>query len=73
VSSHISAPLDSTDIEIKYLEWQQADKYMLPQRIEMNIQTRGNVGQITLEYTRLDAVTPEALFLNIPEKYEKCD
>lgn len=72
-SSHISAPMDSTEIEIKYLEWQQADKYLLPKRIEMNIQTRGNAGQITLEYTRLDALTPEALFLTIPEKYEKCD
>ncbi len=73
VSSHISAPMDSTEIDINYLEWQQADKYLLPKQIIMDIQTRGNVGQITLEYTRLDAVTPEALFLTIPEKYEKCD
>lgn len=72
-SSHISVPVDSTEIEIKYLEWQQADKYLLPQRIEMNIQTGGNAGQIILEYTRLDTLTPEALFLTIPEKYEKCD
>ena len=72
-SSHISTPMDSTEIETKYLEWQQADKYLLPKRIEMNIQTRGNAGQITLEYTRLDPLTPEALFLTIPDKYEKCD
>ena len=65
--------MDSTEIDINYLEWQQADKYLLPKQIIMDIQTRGNVGQITLEYTRLDAVTPEALFLTIPEKYEKCD
>tara|TARA_B100001113_G_C20964250_1_gene558805 strand:- start:642 stop:839 length:198 start_codon:yes stop_codon:yes gene_type:complete len=65
--------MDSTEIEIKYLEWQQAHKYLLPKRLEMNIQTRGNTGQITLEYTRLDTLTPEALFLTIPEKYEKCD
>jgi hypothetical protein len=65
--------MDSTEIEIKYTEWQQADKYLLPKIIEMNIQTRNTVGQIILEYTRLDVVTPEALFLTIPEKYEKCD
>tara|TARA_B100001059_G_scaffold151669_1_gene151530 strand:+ start:341 stop:1135 length:795 start_codon:yes stop_codon:yes gene_type:complete len=72
-SAYISAPMDSTEIEIKYTEWQQADKHLLPKIIEMNIQTRNTVGQIILEYTRLDAVTPEALFLTIPEKYEKCD
>tara|TARA_B100001287_G_scaffold207159_1_gene176188 strand:- start:14247 stop:15041 length:795 start_codon:yes stop_codon:yes gene_type:complete len=73
VSSHISAPLDSTEIEIKYLEWQKADKYLLPMRINMNIQSKGNFGEIILEYTRLDALTPEALFITIPEKYEKCN
>ena len=72
-SAHISAPMDSTEIEIRYLEWQKADKYLLPKRIEMNIQTRNNIGQIILEYTRLDVITPEALFLTIPEKYEKCN
>ena len=72
-SAYISAPMDSTEIEIKYLEWQQADDYLLPKVIELNINTRNNVGQIILEYTRLDTVTPEALFINIPEKYEKCD
>ena len=72
-SAYISAPMDSTEIEIKYLEWQRADDYLLPKVIEMNIKTRNNIGQIILEYTRLDAVTPEALFLTIPEKYEKCD
>ena len=65
--------MDSTEIEIKYLEWQRADEYLLPKVIEMNIKTRNNIGQIILEYTRLDTVTPEALFLTIPEKYEKCD
>ena len=72
-SVFISAPMDSTEIEIKYLEWQKAAKFLIPKVIEMNIQTRNNVGQITLEYTRLDAVTSDSLFLKIPEKYEKCN
>lgn len=72
-SAYISAPMDSTEIEIKYLEWQQADDYLLPKVIELNVNMRNNVEQIILEYTRLDVLTPEALFLTIPEKYEKCD
>tara|TARA_B100000575_G_scaffold287041_1_gene284720 strand:- start:75 stop:869 length:795 start_codon:yes stop_codon:yes gene_type:complete len=72
-SIFISAPVDSTEIEIKYLEWQESATYLLPKVIEMNIQTRNNFGQINLEYTRVDAITSDSLFLTIPEKYEKCN
>jgi hypothetical protein len=72
-SIKISVPMDSTDIEINYLSWQESQNYTLPKKVDINVKNPKLSVQISLEYTKLDVVTPEALFLTIPEKYEKCN
>ena len=69
----IHVPMDSTEIEVNYLEWQYSESFLLPKKIQLKIQTPIVSATIELQYTKLDVVTPDALFLIIPEKYEKCD
>jgi hypothetical protein len=41
--------------------------------MEIEVRSPSLTIDIALEYTKLDLITPEALFLIIPEKYEKCN
>ncbi|MEJ6505629.1 MAG: DUF4292 domain-containing protein [Crocinitomicaceae bacterium] len=72
-STHIQIPFDSVEIKVNYLEWQTSEGYLLPKKIVLNLQTPKVSANIQMEYTRIDVLTPEPLFLIIPEKYEKCD
>ena len=72
-SVKINVPMYSTDIEINYLSWQETQNYRLPKKVDINVKNPKLSVQILLEYTKLDVVTPEVLFLTPPEKYEKCN
>ena len=72
-STKINVPMDSTQIQINYLSWQESDGYRLPKKMEIEVHSPQRTMNIALEYTKLDLITPEALFLIIPEKYEKCN
>ena len=72
-STKINVPMDSTQIQINYLSWQESDGYRLPKKMEIEVRSPQRTMNIALEYTKLDLIAPEALFLIIPEKYEKCN
>lgn len=72
-STKINVPMDTTQIQINYLSWQESDGFRLPKKMEIEVRSPTLTIDIALEYTKLDLITPEALFLIIPEKYEKCN
>ena len=68
----IESPIDSTSIEVTFLQREMVDSYVLPKKVAYLIRSPRNTIRIVLEYEKVEVNQRQPLYLVIPEEYEKC-
>lgn len=69
----IESPADSTIINVNYLTREKVGDYWLPKDMLVDITSPRNHIRLELRYENMDVVTPEEIFIVIPDSYEACD